>query len=118
MRKSNNYKTYKVYTLTPNKKEDLEFEVLACVSCSDESDVGLSSCEISIDIDGDYLEVISDCEGYTKQELKEYLESKLNEDSSFVEEQIYEQYCDNRYYDEVERAELASVERYERELEK
>lgn len=118
MRKSNNYKPYKVRTLTPNKENDLEFEVLAWVTCSDESDVGLSSCEISIDIDGDYLEVISDCEGYTKQELKEYLESKLDDDSSFVEEQIYEQYCEDLYHDKQERAELASVERYERELEK
>lgn len=113
------YVPYTLSILTPDKKQDLEFEVLAYVSCSDESDVGLSSCEVEVDIDSDYVKVLSKCDGYTEQELQEYIKEKLDNDSQFAEEKIYEQYCQYCYDEalyEAEQAELARLERYEMEL--
>lgn len=96
------YPTWDLYTTTPDGKEDLHFTVEASVSCSDESDVGLSSCEVSVDIDTSTVWV-EDVEGYDTEELKEYVVDLLEGDkASDFEQEIYEQAYEekeNEYYD-------------------
>lgn len=108
--KRRNYPTWDLWTLTPDKQEDLHFSVEANVSCSDESDVGLSDCEIEVDIDTSTVWV-EPVEGYDTEELKEYVIGLLEGDeASDFEQEIYEMACEKEesaYYDrcnyEIER---------------
>ena len=100
--KKREYPTWDLYTLTPDKKEDLHFTVQADVSVSDESDVGLSSHEVFVDIDTSTVWV-EPVEGYDTEALKEYvidlLESDKGSDFEYEIEQMAYEEAENKYYD-------------------
>ena len=105
MNKKRTYPTWDLWTLTPDRYEDLHFTVEASVSCSDESDVGLSSCEITVDIDTStvWVEPVA---GYDTEKLKEYVVDLLESDkaSDFEQEIIEQAYGEEEsaYYDRCE----------------
>lgn len=105
MPKKKTYPTWDLWTLTPDKQKDLHFTVEAKVSCSDERDVGLSACEVTVDIDTSTVWV-EPVEGYDTEQLKEYVIDLLEGDkASDFEQEIYEQACEeeeNTYYDKCE----------------
>lgn len=102
MKNKRTYPTWDLWTVTPDKEKDLHFTVEASVSCSDERDVGLSDCEVTVDIDTSTVWV-EPVEGYDTDQLKEYVIDLLEGDKgSDFEQEIYEQACEdaeNRYYD-------------------
>lgn len=102
MKNKRTYPTWDLWTVTPDKQEDLHFTVEASVSCSDERDVGLSDCEIEVDIDTSTVWV-EPVEGYDTEQLKEYVIDLLEGDkSSDFEQKIIEQAYEkeeNAYYD-------------------
>lgn len=105
MNKKRTYPTWDLWTLTPDRYEDLHFTVEASVSCSDESDVGLSSCEITVDIDTSTVWV-EPVEGYDTEKLKEYVVDLLESDkaSDFEQEIIEQSYGEEEhaYYNRCE----------------
>lgn len=105
MNKKRTYPTWDLWTLTPDRYEDLHFTVEASVSCSDERDVGLSACEVTVDIDTSTVWV-EPVEGYDTEKLKEYVIDLLESDkASDFEQEIYEQAYEekeNAYYDRCE----------------
>ena len=102
MKGKKTYPTWDLWTVTPDKQEDLHFTVQASVTCSDESDVGLSSHEVTVDIDTSTVWV-EPVEGYDTEQLKEYVVDLLEGDkrSDFeyeIEQMAYEEQ-ENEYYD-------------------
>lgn len=64
------YRRVTLTTVTPDGEEDVTFSVECSCSCSDERDVGLSECEISVDFKEETLEV-------DDETLHDYLCDKL-----------------------------------------
>lgn len=100
--KRKKYPTWDLYTVTPDKKEDLHFTVQASVSVSDERSVGLSAHEVFIDVDTTTV-WIDPVEGYDTEELKQYVTELLEGDKrADFEQEIIEKSCDyeeSDYYD-------------------
>lgn len=96
------YKAYKLSCPVPNDEYEMNFWVRANVSCSDESDVGLSKCEVEIDYDYDSIDIECDSfevAGWSEAFLKDYIANKLS--NKEFDQEIYDKWCeDNDAYNE------------------